>query len=80
MKVMYCYSVIVTHSVEAVIIKSVFFLVTNGHLLPPLVDITLDLSIYSIMMGMRSKHWQNITNIFSIAVLLSTCNCGPNYP
>lgn len=40
MKVMYCYSVIVTHSVEAVIIKSVFFLVTKGHLLPPIVDIT----------------------------------------
>lgn len=55
---MYCYSVIVTHSVEAVIIKSVFFLVTNGHLLPPLVDITLDLSIYEIKT--LAKYYQYI--------------------
>lgn len=61
-------------------IKSVFLLMTKSHLLPlllPLVDITLDLSYYS---KYKTKT-QNITNIFSITVLLCMAgfNCGPNY-
>lgn len=71
MKVMYCYSVIVTHS-RSCNNKICFLYVTKGHLLLPLVDITQHLFD-------NDRYKIKILPIYSVLQYYS-CNCGPNYP